>query len=245
MAKWDRRSIPKDLHVHKRVIELLKEPFQKQRGKEWHIERMRGITASKVPSIIKAKGAYQSYNRVFSDYVYQENGEEVDSWQEYAMRQGQELEETAIEMFEEITGKKCFAFGCLWHKDYPWIGGSPDGITHDGYLIEVKCPWRRKIEHELPERYEGQVQILLEICDLEKAYFIQYKKYEPNDGSPGWDILEVSRDREWFKRNFPILKDFWSAVERARKRIEMGDRDIIPKPQKKKIRRDECLIVTS
>ena len=95
------------------------------------------------------------------------------------------------------------------------MAGSPDGIafskTNDQaepVLLEVKCPYRRKIKFgKIPEYYLPQVQLNLFICDLRVADFIEYL---PPDTM---NIVRVYRDKKWLDKNIPILQEFWQEVE--------------------------------
>jgi hypothetical protein len=116
-----------------------------------------------------------------------------------------------------IKKKEVLSFGLLIHPEYSWLGGSPDGITTDGILLEVKCPLRRKIIHgEVPHHYLSQVLLNLEICDLELAHFIEFVPGNSDDEFE-MNIVEVHRDREWFKENFIKMKEFWDSVVDSRK----------------------------
>ena len=98
------------------------------------------------------------------------------------------------------------------HRDYNWLGGSPDGITTDGILLEVKCPVTRKIVMgEVPHHYLSQVLLNLEICDLEIAHFIEFI---PGNSDTDFiiNIVEVKRDREWFSKELIVMKKFWDDV---------------------------------
>jgi hypothetical protein len=98
------------------------------------------------------------------------------------------------------------------------LGGSPDGITTDGILLEVKCPLKRKIVMgEVPHHYLSQVLLNLEICDLELAHFIEYIPGNSDDDYT-INIVEVHRDREWFARELPKMKKFWDSVLGAREK---------------------------
>lgn len=70
-------------------------------------------------------------------------------------------------------------FGLLEHPRYSCIAGSPDGVCIDGSLVEVKCPWSEKKQTSMkagyvPDQYFMQMQILMDIMDLPRAYFINY-----------------------------------------------------------------------
>ena len=65
-------------------------------------------------------------------------------------------------------------FGLLNHQKLHWLAASPDGITPDGVMLEIKCPFIRKIKpKEFPMYYWVQVQIQLEVCDLYECDYIE------------------------------------------------------------------------
>ena len=74
-------------------------------------------------------------------------------------------------------------FGCLRHPTHEFLGASPDGITEDGIMLEIKCPISRIITGIPPDNYWIQVQGQLEVCDLEECDFLECKiiEYDGND----------------------------------------------------------------
>ena len=80
-----------------------------------------------------------------------------------ATAHGQKWEDTAIRIYCEKYNDKSFEFGLLPHPTIPFLGGSPDGITAKGIVLEVKCPLGRQIIPGLvPSYYLPQVQIVME-----------------------------------------------------------------------------------
>lgn len=70
-------------------------------------------------------------------------------------------------------------FGLLQHPEHTFLAGSPDGVTSNGYVVEIKCPWSEEKKKKIkagyvPDCYYLQMQILMEIMGLRGAYFIQY-----------------------------------------------------------------------
>ena len=74
-------------------------------------------------------------------------------------------------------------FGFIQHSRLKWLGASPDGITNDGIMLEIKCPISRIITGIPPDNYWIQVQGQLEVCDLEECDFLECKiiEYDGND----------------------------------------------------------------
>ncbi|KAK3276671.1 hypothetical protein CYMTET_15275 [Cymbomonas tetramitiformis] len=61
-----------------------------------------------------------------------------------AMRHGNYYEGEARHAYEAQSGETCFEFGLKSHEEISWLGGSPDGITASGRLVEIKCPYSKK-----------------------------------------------------------------------------------------------------
>jgi len=101
------------------------------------------------------------------------------------------------------------------NPEYNFLAGSPDGIVEsidnpdeEPILLEVKCPYRRKIKDGyIPIYYYPQVQLNLLICDLSVADFIEYcpKTSKLN-------IVRIIKDYDWISKNAQLLIDFWKDV---------------------------------
>jgi hypothetical protein len=71
-------------------------------------------------------------------------------------------------------------FGCIPHKNYHFIGASPDGINIDtnniekyGRMIEIKNIFNREITGVPKQEYWIQTQIQMETCDLDECDFVE------------------------------------------------------------------------
>ena len=199
--------------VHARVQELLKIPQFEQRTPEWFQQRENAITASDIPTVL----GENSYKTPWNLLVDKCNANPKPFVGNTATRWGNHYEDIAIERYSERYHKKVLSFGLLLHPKYNWLGGSPDGITTDGILLEVKCPLKRKIVMgEVPHHYLSQVLLNLEICDLEIAHFIEFIPGNSDDDFV-MNVVEVKRDHEWFSKELPKIKEFWDSVIHYRK----------------------------
>jgi len=155
-----------------------------------------------------------------------------------ATAHGTLLEPVARDLYDERHGKKTHEIGLVQHPKYPFLGGSADGITEDGLLVEIKCPLTRKIEDKVPKHYLPQIQLLLEILDFEACDFVQYRPagvaYVPTKGPcTEWGlpplhatvdqpeifmVTRVTRDREWFTTHLETMQKFWAGVVHAREK---------------------------
>lgn len=210
---------------HPRVLELQRIPVaHKQGDPEWFAKRFGMLTASLFASVL----GNDPYNRRPSRYRELATADPLAAgkagFNSGFMKHGTENEDIARQKYEEATGEKVVEFGCLSHaeantdSDYGFLGGSPDGVTLSGRLIEIKCPASRPIvPGQVPKQYVDQIQGLLWTLDLEVCDFIEYK---PHVAPEQFTIMEVRRDPTWQKTNVPILVQFWKDVESYRKREE-------------------------
>ena len=214
--------------MHPNVKRLLDLEFDEQRSEAWLKLRGNMLTASDAATSIGAN-KYQTPDDLIRKKCGLGEpflGNEATAW-------GTKMEPIACEMFEEKYGLKVYELGLIPHKSYPWLGGSPDGLTENNCLVEIKCPFRRKIERGVvPLCYEAQIQICMEIMDVESCYFVQYAPFDITFPAPEvFDVTIVPRDREWFKKYLPVMDEFWKRVLYFREHL-----DELPKPKEKKTR---------
>jgi putative phage-type endonuclease len=220
-------------HLVARAHELIGAVYAEQRSQEWLDLREQMITASDVASAI-GENRYESVDSFVKKKVLRTK------WAgNAATAHGTALEPMVRDMYDEKTGRKSHEIGLVQHREYPWLGASPDGVTEDGLLIEIKCPLTRKIEKKVPSYYLPQVQLQLEITDLEECDFIQYKPGPPEE----YVVIRVKRDREWFARNLPAMRIAWDRIVKGR---EFGLCEIIDDPvpyQKIESGESQCEII--
>lgn len=188
-----------------------------QRTAEWFARRRQKVTASLIAAVV-GKNRYESRAACLRKKVAttpERSGNE-------ATAHGNKYEDEAIEHYERIYGTKVLRFGLMdsLNPDEQFLAGSPDGITQDGVLIEVKCPFRRTpVQGEVPEMYIYQVQCLMHILKLPTCHFIEYV---PPSGlwsdEPIFYVTEVAYDPVSFIEILPDLRRFWEDVVELRER---------------------------
>ena len=219
--------------MHPNVKALLEREYAAQKSEEWLALRGRMLTASDIASAI-SKNKYETPEGL----LLKKCGLGEKFTGNSATKHGEKYEDEARILYEQRHGEVVHELGLCPHPEYNWLGGSPDGVTESGKLIEIKCPPLRQIvPGVIPEHYLPQVQMCLEILDLEEADFIEYKPAETNWPKPEeFQVINVKRDREWWKTNFPIMKEFWDKVLYYREHL-----DELPKPKEKKTRKKKEL----
>ena len=199
--------------IDERVLKLLEIVQHPQRSKEWFAERHNKLTSSDVDTIL-GNNKYSKPEEV----LFKKCGLGKPFLGNEATRHGQKYETEAIKLYCERNNKKSLSFGLLPHPTIEWLAGSPDDITEDGIVIEVKCPLRRQIIiGEIPEHYIGQIKMNMEICNLDRAVFIEYKPAVPNISEEILNIVNIERDPQWFIGVLPCLESLWNQVLHYRK----------------------------
>lgn len=197
-----------------RARELIAQEYAEQRSQEWLDLRENMITASDAASAI-GESRYESEDSFVKKKVLRTK------WAgNAATEHGTRLEPFVRDLYDQKFNRKSHEIGLVQHREYPWLGASPDGVTEDGILVEIKCPMSRKIEPNVPKHYWPQVQLQLEITDLEECDFVQYRPASVEDGvvskQEEFVVVRVHRDREWFAKALPVFERVWQRVLKGR-----------------------------
>lgn len=87
---------------------------------------------------------------------------------------GKKYEEIATRLYRKEYKTKVIEFGLLPHARLNWLSASPDGITENGVMLEIKCPYSRKIVEGVPPIwYWCQMQYQLHSTDLDECDFLE------------------------------------------------------------------------
>ncbi len=209
--------------MHEVVKKLLEAEYAPQRSEEWLRLRENMLTASDAATALGTNPYEKPRDLILKKCGHKSFGGNQ------ATFHGNKYEDEARDIFCQQYGEVAHEIGLRPHPEYPWLGGSPDGITESGKLLEIKCPLRREIKAEVPVYYMPQLQLLMEILNLEECYFIQYKPAEITWPRPAeFVVVHVLRDRQWFADSLPVFQAFWEKVLWHR---EHGCADIMPKPR--------------
>jgi len=172
------KPTPLRVEYLKNQVQYLASQFQpEQRTPEWYEMRNTMLTASDWGTIL-GENHYSSGDSVLlkkcgdtDNFVYND-----------AMKWGNKYESVAVLIYEYRNQKKVMEFGCLKHPTYSFLGASPDGITTDGIMLEIKCPSSREITGIPPSYYWCQVQGQLEVCELDRCDFLECRIKEYQGG---------------------------------------------------------------
>ena len=172
-----RRIILKKDEIKAQFEELLKinANLPAQRSAEWYVFREDMITASNWGNVMGYIGSEIELLKSKLG-ITKFNGNAATMF-------GTKYEAVATSIYEKRMNKKMIEFGCLRHPDPNnfFLGASPDGISDDGVMLEIKCPSSREILPIPTSYYWAQMQGQLEICNLERCDFLECKIREYED----------------------------------------------------------------
>ena len=216
---------------------LISLEYDQQRSAEWLKLRGNMLTASDAGTAIGVN-PYETID----DFILKKCGHNSFKGNQ-ATEWGNKYEDEARDIYTLEYNETVHEIGLYPHPKFNWLGGSPDGVTSSGKLIEIKCPLRRKITKDVPVYYMAQVQMLLEILNLESAVFIEYKPAQLTWPNPyEFVVTEVPRDRDWWAEAFPKMESVWNKVLWHRSNGIDGLVSSV-KPKKPRVRKKkECLI---
>lgn len=227
---------------------LLKLPKIEQKTEEWYAVRQNMITASDFAQALgkgkfgTVKQFYQKKCEVMKDESFAGKTNPFFKW-------GNMFEPVAIQIYSALHDVTVHEFGLLKHPNYNFFGASPDGITENGIMVEIKCPMKRKIDGEVPMQYYYQIQGQLDVCNLRECdYFeCEFGTYESenemlehdclsgfagitiessDDGSFNYsDIKQSKMEAVQWSRQFPdnYIKTYWYLSKYNIKRVERDD----------------------
>ena len=150
---------------------LLKLPLMKQRTDEWFEARKTRLTASDLYDAIKGgnvsiKLAKKKANIVIDNINYNSIP---------ALKWGTMFEPMATRCYsQQMNDINIHDFGLICDVNNKHFGASPDGINELGIMLEIKCPYSRKImDGVIPEKYKTQIQGQLAVCNLKECDYIE------------------------------------------------------------------------
>jgi putative phage-type endonuclease len=185
-----------EIHKNRQKIidKLLNIKYPAQRSEQWFKDRETLISASDAGCVLGAN----KYESPYKFIIKKTFGSTFKS-NEFCYH-GKKYEQIATMIYENRMNVSVHEFGLVKSEKYSFLGASPDGIIgyykadkkhytdKVGRMIEIKCPFIRKIKCEgeikdeiVPIYYWIQVQLQLQCCELDECDFWQCKFVEYED----------------------------------------------------------------
>lgn len=168
--------------IQKQLSYLRSLPQPVQRTPEWYTFRHNLITAS---NAYKAFENECSRNQLIFEkckpLVIEDNSVQKFVNTESTLHWGQKYEPLSVLFYEHMYNTKIEDFGCIQHKQYTFLGASPDGINVDennprfGRMLEIKNIVNREITGIPKKEYWIQMQLQMEVWELDECDFLETK----------------------------------------------------------------------
>lgn len=190
--------------LHPSVKKILESPIISQRTPEWYYYRSKRVTASEC-SIVLARG------KGSKSLMYRKKCGGGSNFSNEYTRIGSENEEEIVKQYREMYPEVevYHNLSIIPHPTENYVAASLDACTNTGINVEIKTCFKNK-KIPICKAYRDQVQLQMEVADLELTHLVQ--QYYNLPGRP-LVITEIKRDRDWFKNNAPIFKEFVSNLE--------------------------------
>lgn len=142
-----------------------------------------------------------------------------------AINHGRSFEDTAIQKFEEMAGKKTIRCGLFIDPSMPFLGATPDRLVEgEEAIVEVKCPYVGKdskimagkffpffeisggetLKLKENHSYFYQIQGQLRIARKEFCYFVVFTHSDLH-------VEKIYYDPAFFERMLPLLRQFYES----------------------------------
>jgi putative phage-type endonuclease len=207
--------------MHPSVARLLAQEYAPQRSEKWYTMRESVITASDAGSALGMNKPFKTRDQFIREKCgyFMVDGKLIQcdkkpDTSSDATRYGCAYEDEARDEYVFRSCEVVHEVGLVTHPVYTWLAGSPDGITESGRLLEIKCPYKDKVDQTIKPVYLVQIQLLMEILDLDVCDFVKYRPAScSKTGQMEYSIREFKRDREFFESIKPILEDTWEEIK--------------------------------
>jgi len=177
-------------HYKEQLTYLRTLPKIEQRTPAWYDARQTLITASDFAQAL-GDGKFGTQKQL----IQKKCGFEEDHFNNSApaLKWGCMLEDVACTIYAQRNGMVVHDFGLLRHPEISFVGASPDGVTEFGIMVEIKCPFKRKIDGTVPLQYFYQIQGQLDVCGLDECDYWECEFVDSEDANEiGVHTLEKS-----------------------------------------------------
>lgn len=192
-----------------------------QRSPAWFAARVGVISASNYKNARDktAKGAWSAKAKSLAARIAVEriSGEsQDDTFVNFAMRRGTELEPVAASHFEVHTGLTIFESGFIT-TDCGRFGASPDGLVGDDSGVEIKCPYGPDqiinvlVNGDVSD-YMDQIQGCMWITERSSWHLVVYTP-QLDGVNRTLTVQKIERDDDYIKALVDDLKAFDELVQ--------------------------------
>jgi putative phage-type endonuclease len=187
-----------------------------QQSPEWFKQRHGRITGSRVGAIL-GLSPWQKPADILRTMVREYHGAESEFSGNVATDHGNNNEQRALLAFMRETGLMVEQCGFFPYGDR--MGASPDGLTSDGGVLELKVPYGLRYGGEFKPladqpHYLAQVQMEMLSTGRTHAHFAQYRAPKGDPLAPDYVeeailVERVEDDPTWIDTHLPAISAFY------------------------------------
>lgn len=158
------------------TMRLCKELSEKypQRSSAWYQVRDNMMTASDISAALGQK-CFKTKPEYIREKVLRNKEFKGNIFTQWGIK----YEEVANMIYMAKKNCNVIEYGLVPHPSISFLGASPDGITEEGVMLEIKCPFKRELkENYIPSYYFNQIQLQLECCGLSQCDYLECKLSE-------------------------------------------------------------------
>jgi len=204
-CSWKQRT-KEEKRAH--VQSLLQAPQTEQRTQAWYEQTQHVLTASEFSSLYGSERQIASLVMSKTGSLLQDGTQPnyrlaCRTAELSALDWGIRFEPVIKQVFESKWNVKIVDSGRLIHPHDSRLAASPDGLILEGTdeqvgrLIEIKCPYSRKIGQGIPFEYWCQMQIQMEVTNVDECVYIEAKIISPH-----------AKQQEYSKPENPFAEGF-------------------------------------
>jgi putative phage-type endonuclease len=244
--------------IHQLKLDLAQIQQWAQKSDDWLNQKRRLLTATEI-AVLKNAHIFQTLNQLYDEKCHPER-QKAGKTSSPSTEWGERYEPIAkVEMQKRHSDwVEVLELGLATHPIHTFLGASPDGlvlVNNNGqlelWLIEIKCPYSRKITKQMPYQYWLQIQTQLYVWTALLAQFgwkLHGCIYNENEFTEldamstltqYWEHV-VYLDAPFYEQNLmPEITQFWSCIKayfRNRKRKHSQIETETPSLNRKKLR---------
>ena len=141
---------------------------------------------------------------------------------------GIRFEPIVKQYLEKLWNCQVYECGRMKHTTQKRLGASPDGLIISeghkyGRLVEIKCPYSRKVGLGIPQEYWMQMQIQMEVTNLMECEYIEVEilSKNPKNLNPEFpeltlfsgNVYLVHSESEGYSYEYDKLKEGYTLIE--------------------------------
>jgi len=184
-----------------RLQHILQKHQVEQRTAQWYEDMKIMLTASEFSKLFDSERTRGCLVLSKVNPIKRDTPKAVPSSNMYPMDWGIRFEPIVKQYLEKQWDVTIYDCGRLKHSTEKYLGASPDGIitttNSNKYarLVEIKCPYSRKVGLGIPFDYWVQMQIQMEVTNLYECEYVEVEILSKTSKNlnPDFGTLEVSK----------------------------------------------------